>query len=143
MGLHERDDWVNGRGELRILREENARLKELLTRHGISWEVPVASEPASGPLNPSNQDTSHRRGKIALFRQLFRGGRMFFPSAGSLPGVRPAIPACANEWKPGICDKPWVKCAACARRELMPVTDQVVYDHSGRETDHRGSSAPY
>ena len=137
MGLHERDDWVNGRGELRILREENARLKELLTRHGISWEVPVASEPASGPLESPQTRTPLTAGeKIALFRQLFRGREDVFPKRWeSARGTSGYSPACANEWKPGICDKPRVKCAACARRELMPVTDQVVYDHlAGKQT---------
>ena len=74
MHLNERDNDVNGRDELRKLREENARLKELLTRHGISWEVPVASEPASGPLESPQTRTPLTAGeKIALFRQLFRG----------------------------------------------------------------------
>ena len=67
MGLHERDDWVNGRGELRILWEENARLKELLTRHGISWEVPVAPETLPGPPHKClasypNQNTGKGKG---------------------------------------------------------------------------------
>jgi hypothetical protein len=137
MGLHERDDWVNGRGELRILREENARLKELLTRHGISWEVPVAPEPASGPLESPQTRTPLTAGeKIALFRQLFRGREDVFPKRWESARCTSCYStACANEWKPGICDKPRVKCAACARRELMPVTDQVVYDHlAGKQT---------
>ena len=126
-----------GRDELRKLREENARLKELLTRHGISWEVPVVPEPASVPLESPQTRTPLTAGdKIALFRRLFRGREDVFPKRWESPrGTSGYSPACANEWKPGICDKPRVKCAACARRELMPVTDQVMYDHlAGKQT---------
>jgi len=37
-------------GELEALREENARLKALLARHGIAWEEPRVDEafPAAG-----------------------------------------------------------------------------------------------
>jgi len=31
--------------ELRRLRKENARLKELLTQHGIAWQEPTIPEP--------------------------------------------------------------------------------------------------
>ena len=67
MHLNERDNGVNGRDELRKLREENARLKELLPRHGISWEVPVAPEPLPGPPHKClasypNQNMGKRKG---------------------------------------------------------------------------------
>lgn len=35
--------------ELRRLREENARLKDLLTRHGIPWETRGAANPIPAP----------------------------------------------------------------------------------------------
>ncbi|MFZ5645375.1 MAG: TOTE conflict system archaeo-eukaryotic primase domain-containing protein [Bacillota bacterium] len=38
-------------------------------------------------------------------------------------------PACGNEWKRGVCGKPQVKCATCENRDLLPVTDQVIYNH--------------
>lgn len=38
-------------------------------------------------------------------------------------------PACGNEWKPGICRKPRVKCGYCNQRRLLPMTDQVIHDH--------------
>ncbi len=44
-------------------------------------------------------------------------------------------PACDNEWLPGVCNKPRVKCGDCSQRLLLPVTDQVIYDHlSGQRT---------
>lgn len=39
------DKCLNEQDELRRLREENGRLKELLTQHGIAWEEPPIPEP--------------------------------------------------------------------------------------------------
>lgn len=131
------DKNQNEQDELCQLREENAHLKKLLTRHGIAWEVPVAPEPAPVPSESPQTRTHLTAGdKIALFRRLFRGREDVFPKRWeSARGTSGYSPACANEWKPGICDKPRVKCAACARRELMPVTDQVIYGHlAGKQT---------
>ena len=38
-------------------------------------------------------------------------------------------PTCANEWKPGVCEKPKVKCGECPHQAFIPVDDQVVLDH--------------
>lgn len=45
--------------ELRRLREENARLKDLLARHGIPWEEPITIESMSAvmPYHPSRTGT--------------------------------------------------------------------------------------
>lgn len=55
--------------------------------------------------------------KIALFRSLFRGREDVFPKRWSNPrtGKSGYAPACANEWKPRLCDKPKVKCGDCPR----------------------------
>lgn len=42
------DKSLNEQDELRLLREENAHLKELLTQHGIAWEEPtIPKDPRS------------------------------------------------------------------------------------------------
>lgn len=38
-------------------------------------------------------------------------------------------PACANEWRAGVCEKPRIKCADCSHRLLIPLSDAVVHDH--------------
>lgn len=44
-------------------------------------------------------------------------------------------PACANEWRPGICEKPRIKCADCGYRLLIPLSDQVIFEHlAGKQT---------
>ena len=128
MDLPKSDKSLNEQDELRRLREENARLKDLLTRHGITWEVPTASAPT-----PTLFTTDE---KIALFRRLFRGREDVYPRRWeSAKGTSGYSPACGNEWKPDICHKPRVKCGDCNQRQLLPVTDQVIYDHlAGKQT---------
>ena len=77
--------------------------------------------------------------KIALFRTLFRGREDVYPrrfeSVSS--GRSGYAPACANEWLPGVCGKPRVKCAECPNRGFLPVTDDEIRWHlSG--ADDRG-----
>ena len=125
------------RDELRRLREENARLKELLTQHGIAWKVPATPEPISTPSESAPAgNTLTTDDKIALFRHLFRGREDVYPLRWeSAKGTSGYSPACGNEWKPGVCHKPRVKCGDCNQRQLLPVTDQVVYDHlAGKQT---------
>jgi hypothetical protein len=137
MDLPKSDKSQNEQDELRRLREENARLKELLTQHGIAWEEPPSLNPfpaptESAPAQPISPPTT----KIALFRRLFRGREDVYPQRWeSAKGTSGYSPACGNEWKPGICHKPRVKCGDCNQRQLLPVTDQVIYDHlAGKQT---------
>lgn len=118
-------------GELQKLHEENALLKALLTRHGIVWKEPTVVRPVSEPPAPISAPTQLTpANKIALFRRLFRGRTDVYPQRWeSAKGMSGYSPACGNEWKPGICPKPRVKCGDCSQRQLLPVTDQVIYDH--------------
>ena len=122
--------------ELRQLREDNARLKALLTSHGIEWEadppLPVIQSPMPEPVTPRFSSAE----KVALFRRLFRGRNDVYPLRWeSAKGTSGYAPACENEWKPGVCHKPKVRCGDCTQRVFLPVTDQVIYDHlSGKHT---------
>lgn len=93
---------------------------------------PVAVETAS-PIY-SSQD------KIAIFRRLFRGRTDVYPKRfeSHKTGRSGYQPACANEWKSGLCNKPNVKCAQCPNREFLPVTDDVIEKHL-RGLDERGN----
>ena len=42
-------------------------------------------------------------------------------------------PACANEWRAGICEKPRIKCSDCGDRQFIPLSDAVLYDHLAGE----------
>src|SRR5215218_8061608 len=84
--------------------------------------------------------TSSPQAKIALFRSLFRGRDDVYPRRfeSRKTGKAGYAPACANEWVPGVCEKPRIKCAECPNRRFFPVTDQVIGWHlSGRDPQGR------
>jgi superfamily II DNA or RNA helicase len=113
--------------ELATLRAENARLTALLDEHGIAWRLPP--EPVTQPaIEPSRLTTDE---KVALFRNLFRGRTNVYPIRweSKTSGKSGYAPACANEWRAGICEKPRIKCGDCAHRVLLPLTDAVIYRH--------------
>ena len=81
---------------------------------------------------------SSAESKIALFRSLFRGREDLYPRRfeSMASGRSGYAPACSNEWRPGVCEKPRIKCADCHNRRFLPVTDQVVRWHlSGADDD--------
>ncbi len=131
------NDTPSEQDELRRLRDENARLKTLLTSYGIVWDEPVIPAPIPSPTEYAPPSTHFSTDdKIALFRRLFRGREDIYPQRWeSAKGTSGYSPVCGNEWRPGVCHKPRVKCATCDQRQLMPVTDRVLYDHlAGKQT---------
>ncbi len=126
------------------LQAENARLVALLDSHGIAWRVTPAAasppaltepmpEPAPAPPLPSLSTAE----KVALFRRLFRGRTDVYPVRweGKTSGKSGYAPACANEWRSGVCEKPRIKCGDCSHRLLVPLSDSVIYDHlAGKQT---------
>lgn len=121
----------------RLLQQENSHLKALLTTHGIDWEgkpAPVPEPPTQTPEPAGSQISA--TDKIALFRRLIRGRTDVYPLRWeSAKGRSGYAPACGNEWKPGLCHKSKVKCGDCSQRQLLPVTDKVIYDHlAGKHT---------
>ncbi|OGA47501.1 MAG: DEAD/DEAH box helicase [Betaproteobacteria bacterium RIFCSPLOWO2_12_FULL_62_13] len=121
--------------ELERLRAENARLITLLKANNIDWGVqePGPLRPAVAEPEPSQLTTEE---KIALFRRLFRGRTDAYPIRWeSKAGKSGYSPACANEWRAGVCEKPRIKCSNCGNRLLIPLTDEIIYDHlAGRHT---------
>jgi len=101
----------------------------LLEQHGIDWRIPLGSgvdqstEPERETLSPDQ--------KLKLFRRLFLGRTDVYPvrwenQRGDRSGY---TPACANEWRVGVCEKPRIKCSDCQHRQLIPLSDQIVFDH--------------
>ncbi|RKX94556.1 MAG: DEAD/DEAH box helicase [Spirochaetes bacterium] len=129
-------DQPADKNELQSLRNENKRLKALLEQHKISWKV--AESDLTRPPHPENPSTTKfsTEDKISLFRRLFQGRNDVYARRWeSNKGKSGYSPACGNEWKPGICGKPKIKCGECSHRDLLPITDEVVFDHlSGKHT---------
>ena len=114
------------------LQAENLRLIALLEAHGIDWCI--ASEPpltTSVVLLKPESSTLTTSEKVELFRRLFRGRSDVYPIRweSKTTGKSGYVPACANEWRAGICHKPKIKCSDCGVRELSPLSDTVIYNH--------------
>lgn len=118
------------RDELAALRAENTRLIALLESHGIEWRPTL--QPATPPAEPSRLSTDE---KVALFRRLFRGRTDVYPVRweSKSTGKSGYAPACANEWRAGVCEKPRIKCGDCSNRLLIPLSDAVIYNHLAGE----------
>jgi hypothetical protein len=117
------------------LQAENARLIALLETHGIEWRLPPESTPPALPMVGSSKFSADD--KIALVRRLFRGRTDVYPVRWESKSTGKAgyAPACANEWRAGICDKRRIKCSDCGNRLLIPLSDAVIYDHlAGKHT---------
>src|SRR5580698_7505115 len=116
--------------QLAKVQAENARLIALLESRGIEWRPPPASLPSAA--EPSKLSTSE---KVALFRGLFRGRIDVYPIRweSKTSGKSGYAPACANEWRAGVCEKPRIKCSDCGNRLLIPLSDAVIYGHLAGE----------
>lgn len=117
---------MSNRDEISALLAENARLIALLESHGIEWRA--RQQPPPPPIESSRLSTDE---KVALFRRLFRGRTDVFPVRweSKTTGKSGYAPACANEWRAGVCEKPRIKCGDCGHRLLMPLSDAVIYKH--------------
>lgn len=116
------------------LKAENARLIALLEENGIQWRAPLAHVPPASTPEPSRLSTDE---KVALFRRLFRGRTDVYPIRweSKTSAKSGYSPACANEWRTGVCEKPRIKCGECGSRVLIPLSDAVLYDHlAGKHT---------
>ena len=117
------------------LHAEIARLVSLLEAHGIEWRLPLEPSPAPATVPESSRLSSAE--KITLFRRLFRGRTDAYPIRweSKTTGKSGYAPACANEWRAGVCEKPRIKCSDCANRLLVPLLDSVIYGHlAGKHT---------
>ena len=114
------------------LRVENARLIALLEARGIDWRPPPSNAPVSQQPESSRVSTDE---KVALFRRLFRGRTDVYPIRweSKTSGKSGYAPACANEWRAGVCEKPRIKCGDCGNRLLIPLSDAVIYGHLAGE----------
>lgn len=82
----------------------------------------------AGPNSPA--------AKLRLFRDLFRGRQDVFAvrwenRARDRAGYSPS---CANEWQPGVCGKPKVRCGACCNQAFAGLDDRQLLAHlQGRQ----------
>jgi superfamily II DNA or RNA helicase len=130
---------MSERDQLAALQTENARLIALLDGRGIEWRLtpqPIPPEPAPPAPEPESSRFSTAE-KMSIFRRLFRGRTDVYPIRweSKTTGKSGYAPACGNEWLAGVCEKPRIKCGECKNRLLIPLSDQVIYEHlAGKRT---------
>jgi len=108
----------------------------------IEDELAVLESDAQLDLNDSSLPAQQEKPrtpaeKIALFLDLFGTRRSVYPQRweNEKSGKSGYSPVCNNEWRPGICYKPKVKCAECAHQRFPPLDESAVEAHlRGRRT---------
>ncbi len=118
------------KAEIDRLKAENRRLAALLERHRIEWRQPEPDEAADSPARSDSKPLTAEQ-RVAIFSRLFRGRDDVYPVRweSRTSGKSGYAPACANEWRAGVCRKPVVKCGDCAHRELIPLSDATRVGH--------------
>ena len=69
--------------------------------------------------------------KIELFKSLFIGredvyAKRFYNMNSDKSGY---VPACANEWVQGVCNKKQYKCVDCPNKSFIAVNNRVIFNH--------------
>ena len=115
------------------LQQAQARLDALdRERAVLARRIAAMRSVAGGP------DIRTAEGRVALFRSLFRGRPDVFATrweSTKTPGRSGWAPRCTNEWRPGVCFKPKIKCAECTSRRFVALSADEVRRHlEGRQT---------
>ena len=112
--------------EIRLMQLEEEKL-QLLQRKKTLNELKTQIKPSSNLLSTDQ--------KIRLFQSLFKGRTDIFANRWQNTQGRSGYSvACHNEWLPGKCNKPKVKCSECTYRQYKALDQQVIYDHlSGKQ----------
>jgi superfamily II DNA or RNA helicase len=115
-----------------------AEIKTLRSMRSEETE-PIKVVPSGHAGDPTDRNSPIEK-KLALFRRLFRGRSDVYPIRweNRTTGRSGYAPACANEWRRGICEKPRVKCSACPNQAFLPVDDVAIERHL-RGTDPNGA----
>jgi hypothetical protein len=73
---------------------------------------------------------SPKEDKIALFMSLFKGrSDVYAKRWQNKKGKSGYSPVCLNEWIPGVCLKPKIKCSKCRQKRYSKLDKAVVEDH--------------
>ena len=113
------------RGKLAEARLQALTLEEEIARLEKRGQLELPSTPAvrKTPQSPAE--------KVTLFLDLFGTRRSVFPKRwkNAKTGKSGYAPACDNEWRPGICRKPQIKCTECPHQKFPPLDDHAVEAH--------------
>ena len=98
----------------------------------LQIEIEELQQELNKSLNKSKLSLT-REEKVKIFMNYFRGRDDVYPYLSinkNNPKIKYYIPSCANEWKPGVCNKTMgKKCKNCQYRENKPLSKDVIYNH--------------
>jgi len=114
-------------------RRRRSILQELACVEGkiTSLESSGQLEIVEDPLPKQQASPGTPQEKVALFLSLFGTRRSVYPKYWENPktGKKGYSPACDNEWRPGICRKPQVKCAECPHQRFPSLEGRAIEAH--------------
>ena len=112
--------------KLRLQQIEEEK-QQLLQRQEALNKLSTHSKPETNHLDADQ--------KIHLFQTLFKGRTDIFANRWQNSKGRSGYSvACHNEWLPGKCNKPKVKCSVCSHRHYKTLDEQAIYEHlSGKQ----------
>lgn len=116
------------------LDELRAKLTDVRSQ-ALKLEEQIARLEKRGQLElppPAVHKTPHSPAeKVALFLDLFGTRRSVFPKRweNSKTGKSGYAPACDNEWRPGVCRKPQIKCTECPHQKFPPLDHRAIEAH--------------
>jgi hypothetical protein len=104
---------------LQDLRREKILLAQSGEQLSLTFRPPTVT-------NQSSEDE-----KITLFQSLFKGREDVYPRRfeSAKTGKSGYSPACANEWAPGLCHKPRIKCTECKNQAFRPANELMIRNH--------------
>jgi superfamily II DNA or RNA helicase len=124
------------------LREENKILKTRLGINGLPRLEPpqdaeshlpsafVAVELTGKNLHSGTPSQPDPAEKIRMFMSLFKGREDVYAKRWqNREGMAGYAPVCRNEWKPGLCRKPAVKCFDCRHQSYDALDEKVIDAH--------------
>ena len=116
------------------LEEENKRLKPLLAKHGIAFDV-CAHNVSNAISHCSNLTASSSslslQEKVDLFQSLFKGredvfAKRWYSASTKKSGYQPV---CEREWNKEFCDKRKFKCSECPNRQFARLSYGHIFNH--------------
>lgn len=120
------------REKLHRLREESLHIEAEIAARETDRQLRLDSAPDVAAKDASSVPTpTTPAAKIALFLDLFCTRRSVFPKfwENAKTGRKGYSPACDNEWRSGICQKPRMKCSECLHQKFPPLDARAVESH--------------
>ncbi len=116
--------------ELKTIKRRIATLEQeyealVVKRDSLEKQILLLQDTA-----PKTAVTLSKRQKIELFKRLFKGRSDVYAGRwGNSQGRSGYSIACHNEWVPGTCNKPRIKCSECLHQKYKVLDDHAIYTH--------------